>query len=33
VDITNVQSGIYIAVVQLEGGCAETATIKIAVVK
>lgn len=32
-DITNVQSGIYIAVVELEGGCGESASIKIAVVK
>ncbi|HEY3251000.1 MAG TPA: T9SS type A sorting domain-containing protein, partial [Ignavibacteria bacterium] len=32
-DITNVQSGIYVAVVQPVGGCGETATIKIAVVK
>ncbi|MCI0448330.1 MAG: T9SS type A sorting domain-containing protein [Chlorobi bacterium] len=32
-DISTVQSGIYIAVVELEGGCGETASIKIAVVK
>ncbi len=32
-DISKVQSGIYIAVVQLTGGCSETASIKIAVVK
>lgn len=32
-DITNVQSGIYIAVVELEGGCGESASFKIAVVK
>ena len=32
-DISAVQSGIYIAVVELEGGCGETASIKIAVVK
>jgi len=32
-DISTVQSGIYIALIQLEGGCSETATIKIAVVK
>ena len=32
-DITNVQSGIYIAVLELQGGCSETASIKIAVVK
>jgi hypothetical protein len=32
-DISTVQSGIYIAVVELEGGCSETASIKIAVVK
>jgi hypothetical protein len=32
-DITNVQSGIYIAVFEMTGGCSETASIKIAVVK
>lgn len=33
-DVSNVQSGIYIAVLQLQSGsCSETATIKIAVVK
>ncbi len=32
-DITKVQSGIYMAVLELEGGCGETASIKIAVVK
>lgn len=32
-DVTTVQSGIYMAVVELEGGCGETAAIKIAVVK
>lgn len=32
-DISNVQSGIYIAVLELSGGCSETASIKIAVVK
>lgn len=32
-DVTNVQSGIYIAVIQPSGYCNETATIKIAVVK
>jgi hypothetical protein len=32
-DITNVQSGIYIAVVELEGSCSDKAAIKIAVVK
>jgi hypothetical protein len=32
-DITAVQSGIYVAVIELVGGCSETATIKIAVVK
>jgi hypothetical protein len=32
-DITKVQSGIYLAVVELDGGCSETASIKIAVVK
>lgn len=32
-DISNVQSGIYIAVLELNGGCSETASIKIAVVK
>ena len=32
-DISTVQSGIYIAVVELEGGCTETAAIKIAIVK
>lgn len=32
-DVTTVQSGIYMAVVELEGGCGETASIKIAVVK
>ena len=32
-DISTVQSGIYIAVLELSGGCSETASIKIAVVK
>ncbi|HMQ78855.1 MAG TPA: T9SS type A sorting domain-containing protein [Ignavibacteria bacterium] len=32
-DISTVQSGIYIAVLELNGGCSETASIKIAVVK
>jgi hypothetical protein len=32
-DVSNVQSGIYIAVLELQGGCSETASIKIAVVK
>jgi hypothetical protein len=32
-NVTNVQSGIYIAVIQPSGYCNETATIKIAVVK
>lgn len=32
-DITSVQSGIYIAVLEMTGGCGETASIKIAVVK
>lgn len=32
-DISNVQSGIYIAVVELIGGCGEAAAIKVAVVK
>ena len=32
-DISNVQSGIYIAVLELTGGCGETASIKIAVVR
>jgi hypothetical protein len=32
-DISTVQSGIYIAVLELAGGCSETASIKIAVVK
>lgn len=32
-DISNVQSGIYIAVLELQGGCSETASVKIAVVK
>jgi hypothetical protein len=32
-DVSKVQSGIYLAVVELEGGCGETASIKIAVVK
>ncbi len=32
-DISSVQSGIYIAVLELSGGCSETASIKIAVVK
>jgi Secretion system C-terminal sorting domain len=32
-DISNVSSGIYIAVLELSGGCSETASIKIAVVK
>lgn len=32
-DITSVQSGIYIAVVELVGGCSDAAAIKVAVVK
>lgn len=32
-DVSKVQSGIYIAVIELEGGCGETASIKMAVVK
>lgn len=32
-DVSKVQSGIYLAVLELEGGCGETASIKIAVVK
>jgi len=32
-DISNVQSGIYFAILELSGGCSETASIKIAVVK
>jgi hypothetical protein len=32
-NVSNVQSGIYIAVLELDGGCNETASIKIAVVK
>ncbi len=32
-DISTVQSGIYIAIIELSGGCGETASIKIAVVK
>lgn len=32
-DVSKVQSGIYIAVLELDGGCNETASIKIAVVK
>lgn len=32
-DVSNVQSGIYIGVIEMEGGCGETASIKIAVVK
>jgi hypothetical protein len=32
-DISNVQSGIYIAVLELSGSCSESAAIKIAVVK
>ncbi len=32
-DISTVQSGIYFAVLELSGGCSETASIKIAVVK
>jgi len=32
-DVTNVQSGIYIGIVQLEGECSESVSIKIAVVK
>lgn len=32
-DISTVQSGIYFAVLELSGGCGETASIKIAVVK
>jgi type IX secretion system substrate protein len=32
-DVSTVQSGIYIGVVELEGGCTESVSIKIAVVK
>jgi hypothetical protein len=32
-DVSNVQSGIYVGVIEMEGGCGETASIKIAVVK
>ncbi|RPI17658.1 MAG: T9SS C-terminal target domain-containing protein [Ignavibacteriae bacterium] len=32
-DVSSVQSGIYIGVIEMEGGCGETASIKIAVVK
>jgi hypothetical protein len=32
-DVSSVQSGIYVGVIEMEGGCGETASIKIAVVK
>ncbi len=32
-DVSAVQSGIYIGVIEMDGGCGETASIKIAVVK